>query len=93
MRTTERSTGSHSNIVEIKTTPAALVRSKIQREIVKLENTLGLSAPRSARDTLVEHADIMELNAVYLAEREDPLLQPVIDSEIDLIAKIRFWLA
>lgn len=93
MKTTERSTGAQSNIVEITTTPAALIRSRVLREVVKLENSLGLSAPQSARDTLIEHADIAELNAVYLAEREDPDLQPVIESHINLVAKIRFWLS
>ncbi|MEW8156389.1 MAG: hypothetical protein AB2765_17595 [Candidatus Thiodiazotropha endolucinida] len=93
MKTTERSTGSHSNIIEITTTPAARIRTKIQREIIRLDNTLGLHAPRSAQDTLINYADILELNAIYLAGKEDPALQPVVESLIDLVARIRYWLA
>ena len=93
MKKTTRSSSTRPHVIEIKTTPAAEVRLKIQQEVTRLQNISGLNAPMSAKDTLVNFADILELNAVYLAGLENPELQPVIDSHIEMAAKIRYWLS
>ena len=82
-----------AKIIElIPQTPAALIKAKIQRETAILGNTRGLNAPMSARETLINYAEVLEQNAVYLEERNDPELEPVIVSNIDMAAKIRYWL-
>lgn len=55
-------------------TPAALIRAKIQRETAVLESRRGLNATMSKREVLINYAEVLELNAVYLADREDPVL-------------------
>ncbi|MCG7985032.1 MAG: hypothetical protein JAY90_20060 [Candidatus Thiodiazotropha lotti] len=93
MKKTTRSSNKRPHVIEIKTTPAAEVRLKIQQEVARLQNISGLNAPMSAKDTLFDYADVLELNAVYLAGLENPALQPVIDSNIEMAAKIRYWLS
>ncbi|MEW8131378.1 MAG: hypothetical protein AB2758_20180 [Candidatus Thiodiazotropha endolucinida] len=73
-------------------TTSALIRAKIQRETALLESRRGLNAPMSTRETLIDYADVLELNAVYMAEMENPDLQPIIESDIDMAARIRYWL-
>lgn len=93
LKKTVKSEDAQNNIIEITTTPSSDVRLKIQREIARLSNIEGLMAPLSARDTLINYADVIEVNVIYLAEIGDPRLQPVIDSNIELAAKIRYWMA
>ncbi|PUB82404.1 MAG: hypothetical protein DBP02_15240 [gamma proteobacterium symbiont of Ctena orbiculata] len=93
MKKTERSTGSPPHIVKLTTTPAAEVRLKIQREVTRLHKLSGLNAPMSTRETLIDYADVLELNAVYMAEMDNLDLQPIIESDIDMAARIRYWLA
>lgn len=73
-------------------TPSALIRAKIQRETAVLESRRGLNATMSVRDTLIDYAEVLEMNAVYLTDREDPVLQPVIESLIEMSARTRYWL-
>ncbi|MEW8051963.1 MAG: hypothetical protein ACH254_20950 [Candidatus Thiodiazotropha endolucinida] len=73
-------------------TQSALIRAKIQRETAVLESRRGLNAPRSARDTLINYADVLEQNAAYLADMRNADLEPVVESLIDMVARIRFWL-
>lgn len=73
-------------------TPAALIRAKIQRETAVLESRRGLNASMSRHDTLINYADVLEQNAVYLTELSDESLNPVIDSLLDITARIRHWL-
>lgn len=73
-------------------TPSALIRAKIQRETAVLESRRGLNSTMSPTDALIMFADVLEQNAIYLTDREDPALQPVIESLIKMSAKIRYWL-
>ncbi|MEW8401632.1 MAG: hypothetical protein AB2717_13070 [Candidatus Thiodiazotropha sp.] len=73
-------------------TPEALIRAKIQRETALIKNRRGLHAPMSARDALINFADVLEQNAVFLEELNDVNVQPVIDSIVEITAKIRSWL-
>ncbi|MEW8202709.1 MAG: hypothetical protein AB2697_21865 [Candidatus Thiodiazotropha endolucinida] len=73
-------------------TPEAFIRAKIQRETAVFESKRGLYAPMSARETLINYAEVLQDNAVYLSELSDVRLDPVIDSIVDMTARIRYWL-
>ena len=89
----KRKAGDYSNVIEITITPAAEIRSKITKEIETLQEDSRQRAPRSSRDTVLSFADVMEADCIYLAELNDPRNEPVIESKVSLIAKIRYWLA
>ena len=46
----------------------------------------------SRRDTLINYADVMELNTIYLADMENAKFVPVVESLINMTARIRRWL-
>ncbi|MEW8027816.1 MAG: hypothetical protein AB2806_08765 [Candidatus Thiodiazotropha sp.] len=37
-------------------------------------------------------ADVLELNVAYLADQQQPENAPVIESMIDIVARLRAWL-
>lgn len=76
----------------IPSTPEAAIRTRIQREIIVLENRRGLHAPMSARTALIDYAEVLEENAVYLTELDNKNIKPVIDSMVEMAARIRYWL-
>lgn len=73
-------------------TPSALIKAQVQRERSRLEDNAGRNTHMSRRDTLINYADVLEQNAIYLAEMEEPDNQPVIDSLVGMTARIRRWL-
>ncbi|MEW8383992.1 MAG: hypothetical protein AB2705_22300 [Candidatus Thiodiazotropha sp.] len=69
------------------------IKSKIIEEITRLKEKNCQTAPKSSREAILGFADVMEADCIYLAEIDDPRLEPVIESKVSLIAKIRLWLA
>jgi hypothetical protein len=66
------------------------VRAAVLRKQITIQNTKYESmTPRAA---LLMFADVMEQNAGYLAELESYEVEPVAESLLDMVAKIRAWL-
>jgi hypothetical protein len=88
VKKTDGKAGTLSKVVEI-TKPAAEIRFKIQQQTKEIRKVESL---RSVEKTLENYIDVLEENAIYLAELEQENLQPVIESNIQMAVNINRWL-
>lgn len=68
-------------------TKSTEIRRMIQREILSQSNKDNPYL--SAKEIWLNFADVLELNSIYLSEMDQDSLQPVIENEIDICARIR----
>lgn len=85
--TVSRSSNSKNNIVNF---PSPSISAQIQCEKIRLINSRART--KSPEETLKMFADVLELNVAYLADQQHPENAPVIESMIDIVARLRAWL-
>ncbi|MEW8253743.1 MAG: hypothetical protein AB2747_05275 [Candidatus Thiodiazotropha taylori] len=76
-----------ANVVEF---PSVDMTVQIQREKIRIINTKERT--RTPEDTLKMFSEVARLNIIYLSQEDRPDPAPVIESLVDMAARIDAWL-
>lgn len=75
----------------METSPAREIESRIRRSM--LSSCDANHGPIRPHDAVSIFADVIKMNAIYLVEHIGPEADPVVESLVDISAKLKRWIS